>query len=117
MLNAIKSSVCLLSEGGQANPNEHCASDVIALDPCLTALAALDSGELFDFPVKLLNLPAQGTRLLRAPRQILRKVVRHDRVRAVGRHLNAKQFYLVFFGKISDLDDLAVRRFARIPTE
>ena len=117
MLNAIKSLSCLLCKGGQGNTNKNGASDVIALDPRPSALASLDSRELLGLSMKLLNFPAQGTRLLRTLRQILRKVVRDDQVRAVGRHLNAEQFYLTLFGEISDLDDLSVRRFALIPTE
>lgn len=108
---------CLPGDSSQANPNQHGASDVIALNPRLSALAALDPGELLSLSMKLLNLPAQGTRLLRAPRDVLSQVVRHDRVRAMGGHRNAEQLYLVLFGKPLDLDDLSVRSFALTPTE
>ena len=67
--------------------------------------------------MKLLHLPAQGTPLLCAPRDILSQVVRHDQVRAMGGHRHAEQFYLVLFGKPLDLDGLAVRSFALAPTE
>ena len=109
MLDAIQGLPCATGDGSQTNPHKHGASNVIALDSGLSTLTALDSGELFRLSMKLLHLPAQGTRLLCTPRDILSQVVRHDRVRAMGRHRNAEQFYLVLFGKALDLDDLAVR--------
>ena len=79
MLDAIQGLPCFPGDGSQANPNKHGASDVIALNPRLSALATLDPCELFSLSMKLLHLPAQGSRLLCAPRDILSQVVRHDR--------------------------------------
>jgi len=57
-LNAIKGLPCFSGEGSESNPNKDGASDVIALNPCLSALATLNACELFSLSMKLLNLPA-----------------------------------------------------------
>ena len=57
---------------------------MISLYSGLAALAFLNARHLFEFKVKLLNLPAQGTRLLRTLRAILGKIVRNDPIRGVG---------------------------------
>ena len=68
MLDTIKCLSRFLGNSRQADPNKNGASDMITLNPCLSALTAFNSCELFRFTMKLLNLPTQGTRLLRAQR-------------------------------------------------
>lgn len=67
--------------------------------------------------MKLLNLPTQGTRFLCVLRRILRQVVRHDPIRAVGRNLDPEELHLEVLGKPVDLDPFAVLEFVRIPTQ
>ena len=57
---------------------------MISLYSGLAALAFLNARHLLEFTVKLLNLPAQGTRLLRTLHAILGKIIRNDPIRAVG---------------------------------
>ena len=57
MLDAIDGLLSLSGEVGQAQPDQHGAGDVIALDARLAALVFLDAGGLLEFAVKLLDLP------------------------------------------------------------
>jgi hypothetical protein len=92
-------------------PNKKGATNVIALNPCFATLAAFQARHLFTFAVQLLDLPADATHLLGGLGGILSRVVGHDVVRAVGRHLNAEELHLVVFRKASDLDSFAMREF------
>lgn len=60
MLDAVDGLLGLASEVGQAKPHEHGAGDVVALDARLAALVFLDAGVLFEFAVKLLDLPVHA---------------------------------------------------------
>jgi len=64
VLNAVDSLLSLASEVGQPEPDQHGAGDVVALEACLAALVFLDAGGLFQFAVKLLDLPAHAAHLL-----------------------------------------------------
>jgi len=86
MLDLIEGSPGFSGDLGQAHPNQNRAGDMVALNPGFLAWAAFQSGQLLGFAVKLLDLSAHATRLLRGRRGILRKVVGDDPVRAVGRH-------------------------------
>jgi hypothetical protein len=72
---------------------------------------------LFAFAVQLLDLPAKAARLLCGFCGILSQVVGHDKVRAVGRHLNPEQVHLMVFGKAFDFDPLAVGQGLIVPVE
>jgi len=67
--------------------------------------------------MKLLDLPAQGTRLLCTSRGILSQVVRHDRVRAVGRPPQCGTVSPCALWEAFDFDDLSVRCFAFAPVK
>ena len=108
MLDAVDGLAGLASHIGQANPDQHGTSNMIALDSSLAALAAFDTRELFDLAMKLLDLPADATHFLRRIRRILSQIVGHDPVRAVGRHRDPEQLHLVILGKALDLDALAL---------
>ena len=90
---------------------------MIALNTRFAALAALQPGKLLAFTVQLLNLPTKATRLLCGLGRNLSRVVRHDLVRAVGRHLNPEQTYPVVFGKALDFDPLALAQLWRLPMQ
>lgn len=110
MFDAIDGLLSLARNIGQANPYQHGASNVIALDTRFSTLVSFDAGQLFDFAVKLLNFPAHATHLLCGIQRILRQVVGDDPVRAVGRHRNREQFDLVGVRKSFDLDHFAMGR-------
>lgn len=115
MLNMIKRFACFSSEVCESGPYQKGAGDVIALDAGFAALAFFEAGELFGFAVKLLDLPAPATHLVRAQCGILRQVVGDNKIRAVGRHHNPEQFHLMRFWKILDLDRLAHGKFLYVP--
>ena len=52
-------------------PHQQSTGDVIALNALKATLARLNACGLFDLTMKLLNLPAHGTHLLRVIRRIL----------------------------------------------
>lgn len=88
---------------------------MITLNTRLTTLAAFQSGDLFAFAVKLLDLPTKAARLLCRQRGILSGIVRHDPVCAVGRHLNPEQAHLMVIGKALEVDSLTVDQLLRVP--
>ncbi len=54
---------------------------MVALRPCLTALALFRSGQLFDFTVELLDLPAHVVRLFGDLRgQVVIKIIGYEPV-------------------------------------
>ena len=57
---------------------------MISLNSRAPALALFNAGQLLDLSVKLLNLPAQGTRVLCGLRRILAQVVCGEKIRADG---------------------------------
>jgi len=63
------------SDRGQPAPHQHGARDVVSLNSGLSALALFNARKLLDLAVKLLNLPAQGARVLHVPRGLLDHVV------------------------------------------
>lgn len=65
--------------------------------------------------MQLLDRKPKATHLLGGLDGILSRVISHDVVRAVGRHLNAEQLHLGVFRKASDLDSFAMREFGFAP--
>jgi hypothetical protein len=63
----------------------------------------------------LLNLPSHGTLLLCAVRVVLRQLVDHDILRALGREHQPEQPQSMAFGKVFHVNQLAVSLFVRIP--
>src|SRR5690349_14004720 len=92
----------LLSNLLEAHPNQNSASDMVTLNTRQTTLTAFDTGGLFGLPMKLLNLPTQATHLLGRLGRILSKIVRSDKVRALGGKHQPEQFHLMPFGKVLD---------------
>ena len=101
----------------EPNPDQQGTADMIALNTRFAALAALQPGKLLAFTVQLLNLPTKATRLLCGLGRNLSRVVGHDPVRAVSRHLNPEQTHLVVFGKALDFDPLAGVQLRRLPVQ
>ena len=93
----------------ESDPDEKSTANVVALNACLATLAAFQARNLFTFSMQLLDLPADATHPLGGLSGILSRVVGHEVVRAVGRHLNAEQLHLGVFRKASDLDSFAMR--------
>lgn len=84
MLNRVDISFCLSGNGRDPDPYQHGASNMISLYSGLVTLALLHVRDLLEFAVKLLDLPAKGTRLLRSLHGILSKIVCDDLIRAAG---------------------------------
>ena len=83
----------------------------------LAALVFLDAGGLFEFAMKLLDLPAHAAHLSHGMVHILNQVVGDDPIRAVGEGRDPKQFHFVVFGQALDLDELAMRPFVTGPRQ
>lgn len=94
MFDAISGLFCFSSKVCKANPDQHGASNMVTLDARLSTLVLFDAGELFDFPVKLLNFPTHATHLLCGMQRILSQVVGYYPIRAICGHLDPKQFHL-----------------------
>ena len=117
MFKLINGATSLRREFLEPDPDEESTANVIPLRTRFAALAAFQAGDLLAFAVQLLDLPAEAARLLCGLGGILSQVVRDDKVRAVGRHLNPEQVHLVVFGKAFDLDALAVGQVLGAPGE
>lgn len=91
------------------------AADIVAQDAGSAALAAFQSGELYGFPVKLLNLPAQAAHLLYRLLVSLSQIVGHDIVRALGRQHDPEQFHFVLLRKAFEPHPFALLPFAFRP--
>ena len=68
-----------------------------------TALAAFQTSQLLGFPVKLLDFPTQAAHFLYDLHIVLRHVIRHDIIRALGGEHNPEEFHLVATWKTFDL--------------
>ena len=88
---------------------------MIALRTVKAALASLNSCNLLDFAVKLLNLPSLTTRFLSISRRILSYIVGGEIFRAVGCDHYSKQFQPCVSSKFLDLDRFAVSWFIKPP--
>jgi hypothetical protein len=55
-----------LSHWFETDPDENSTGNMVALNTGQATLAAFQTGSLFDFAVKLLNLPTKATQLLRS---------------------------------------------------
>ena len=115
MLKLINGATSLRREFLEPDPDEESTAHVMPLRTRFAALAAFQAGDLLAFAVPLRDLPAEAARLLGGLGRILRQVVRDDKVRAVGRHLNPEQGPLGVFGKAFALDALAVGQGLGVP--
>ena len=117
MFELINGPAGLSRELFKSNPNEQGAADMIALDPSFATLALFQTGDLFAFPMQLLDFPAEATQLLSGLGGVLSWIIGHDPIRAVGRHLNPETLHLVLFGKALDLEPFAVSQFVLVPPQ
>ena len=115
LFDLIDGGLPLVSQVLEARPDQQGAGDMITLDAGFAPLARLDSRQLLDFAVILLDLPAKSARLLCALRRILSQIVGHDPFRAARRHHNPKEFHFVVAGKAANLDQLAAFQFGMAP--
>ena len=83
----------LPGEVGQVAPDQDGAADVVLLGAGQAALALLDAEGLLGFALILLNLPADGTHILRIAEGVLRKVVGHAPFRAAVSSHDPEQFH------------------------
>ncbi len=103
-LDLINRFARLISQFFETTPDQHGARDVIALDASHATLATLQTRHLFDFSMQLLNLPPDGTHLLRVSRRMLSHIVGHDVVRAVFRDHEPEQLQAMTFREIFDVE-------------
>lgn len=108
LLETVNIRSSLLSKLLETNPDENGTADMIALNTSEAALALLNTRNLLGLTVKLLNLPTQGTHLSRALSGVLSDIIRCDEVRALGGEHQSEEFHPMTFGKILDVDELAV---------
>ncbi len=99
----------------EADPHQHCASNMIADSPGFTALASFQSSKLFGFPMKLLDIPSKSAHLSHSLRGVLLYVIRHGIIRALGGMRNPEELHLVIFWKSFDFNQLAMLRLSFRP--
>ncbi len=115
MLELIESLARLLNHLFEAYPDQDSTGDMIALKPPQPTRTTFQTCRLFGFPMKLLNLPAQATHVLRGLGRILSHIIGGDIIRALGRKHQPEQFHLMTFGKILDMQGFAVLFFVLRP--
>lgn len=101
----------------EPDPYQDGTANVISDNTSFATLATFETGELFGFSVKLLNLPTEAAHLLHGLGVILSKVVGDDIVRALRRQHQPEQFHLVVFGETLEVDDLAMPAFLIRPLQ
>ena len=104
----IHRAACLCREFFEPHPHQKSTADMMTLDARLAALAAFQPGHLCAFAGQRLDLLAEAAHLVCRRRGILRLIVAHNVVRAVGRHLNPAAWHFVVFGKAFDREPFAV---------
>ena len=72
----------------ETDPNQNGAGNVVSDNSGFTTLTTFQPSQLFGFSVKLLDFPTQAAHLLYSLRVVLRHVVGHNIVRALGRKHN-----------------------------
>ncbi len=80
-----------------------------------TALTIFQSSQLLGFAVKLLDLPTIATHLLYDLRVVLRHIVGHDIVCALGRKHNPEELHFMIARKAFDFDRFAMVFLSLIP--
>ena len=88
---------------------------MVTNNPRFATLALLNPCDLLGLTVKLLNLPALGTHLLRVRRVILRQIIGSNIVRALGGEHQPEQFHLMAFRKVFDVNEFTLRFFFFAP--
>src|SRR4030066_1391627 len=103
MFNLINRLLSFLGNLFESDPHQDSTTDVISDNSVFPTLTTFQTGELFGFSVKLLNLPAQATHLLHGLRVVLSKIVGDDIIRALGRQHHPEQFRFVVLGETLEL--------------
>ena len=88
MLETIDGLTCLIGNLLEAHPNQNSTSNVLSDNSGFAALATFQARQLFGFPVKLLDLPTKATHFLYSLRVVLRHVIGHNIVHALGSEHN-----------------------------
>ena len=92
----------------KSNPDQQSTADMVALNAGFATLTTFQTCNLFAFSVQLLDFPAEATHLLGRLRGLSSRIIGHDPIRAMGRHLNPETLHLMVFGKTFDLDLFAM---------
>ena len=117
MLDLINRLAGFIGDLFQAHPYQHGTTDVIADDPCATALTTIHTSQLLIFTVKLLDLGAPAPHVLCSRCPILRNIIRHDVVRAPGRERQSKQFHLMSGGEVAQMHQPSGAQFVLRPQQ
>ncbi len=103
----IHGAVGLCRHSFKPDPHQQGTGDMITLNAAFATLAALQSRQLFPFPVQLLDLPTEVTHCLRGLRGVSSRIVGHDPIRAAGGRHNPEQLHMMVLGKALDLNPFA----------
>ena len=101
----------------EAGPGAHGPGNVVALAAGQPALAGLHAGELLEFAVKLLNLPADAAFFLGSGRVAGLDLVGEEVVRPVSGHPYAPTFHLALLGHTLHFHYFACFYFGRRPRQ
>lgn len=102
MFQAINGLLFFVGNLLETNPNQNGAGNVVSDNSGFTALTTFQTSQLFGFTVKLLDFPTKATHLLYSLGVVLRHVVRHNIVRALGRKHHSEKFHFVAAWKALD---------------
>ena len=115
MFEVINGFLCFISNLFQAHPNQNGTGNMVSDNSRFATLTAFQPGQLFGFSVKLLDFPTKATHLLYSLRVVLRHVVGHNLVRALGSEHNPEELHLLITRKAFDLDYFAMLFFSFCP--
>src|SRR5450759_2147910 len=99
MFYTVNGSLCFNRHLFETNPNQNGTANVIPDDSHFATLTTIKTGQLLGFLVKLLDLPAKAAHILYDLHVVLRHLVHHDIIRALGRQHYSEKFHLMLVGK------------------
>lgn len=99
MFNLINSLLSFLGNLFKSELHRERTADVVTVNSGFTSLTTFQYGKSFGLAVKLLNLPAQATRILYGLRVALSKIVGYDINSVSGKQNHTKQFHFMVFWK------------------
>src|SRR3990172_6777230 len=117
MFEVINSSLGFIRDLFQTDPNQNSTGNMVSDNSRFATLTTFQPSQLFGFSVKLLDLPTKATHLLYSLRVVLRHVVGHNIVRALGRKHYSEEFHFMTARKSFDFDDFAMLFFGFRPCE
>ena len=115
MLQAINGLFGFVGDLLETDPYQNSTGNMISDDSGFTTLATFQASQLFGFAVKLLDFPTKAAHFLYSLRVVLRHVVGHNLVRALGSEHNPEEFHLMITRKAFDLDYFAMLFFSFCP--